>query len=209
MTEPAGPIASSEPDARLRDRLRAETRGEHEALDALFADMLEPGSGDLYTTFLRMNREAHRAIEPLLAPADLAFDASRREAAERDCAALGLGSETAPAERERARTLLPSRPGRAEAFGMAYVLEGSRLGARFMIKALRAEGRDADSRKDLPTHYLEASGDTRPFADLLKAMEVASLSRSEADTAVEAARTTFRYFRALALGSDIGGTAQA
>lgn len=210
---PLPPVAEPSGDrpARLRDRLREETRPEHEALDALFETMFRPDAAALYATFLRMNREAHRAIEPRLAggalPEDLAPGGERRRAAERDCAALGLPDASAPHERDLAARLLPERPTRFEALGMAYVLEGSRLGARFMLKALARGEAGADARNGLPAHYLEASGDTRPFADLLKAMERASAR--EGDEAVRAARATFRYFTALATGRSFEETAQA
>ncbi|MBB3997011.1 biliverdin-producing heme oxygenase [Aureimonas pseudogalii] len=177
----------------LRERLRIETRQDHEALDALFDGMLEDESDRRYRGFVAMNLLAHRAIEPRLvgALAEAGWQpGDRLEAAERDARALGLEAAEPPPF-PLAPLAVPA------AFGVAYVLEGSRLGARFMLKALKAREADAP-RNRLPTHYLQASGDPSPFRNLLTAMNEAGMTEDDQTLAIEAARRTFRYFRQIA-----------
>ncbi|ALN72318.1 MULTISPECIES: biliverdin-producing heme oxygenase [unclassified Aureimonas] len=183
---------------RLRDRLRLETRAEHEALDAGFDGMLAPGAEALYACFLLTNRAGHEAVEPLLRQSPLARSnpaawepGGRLAALAADCRDLALPRFAAPAR-------LPLSPSLPEALGAAYVLEGSRLGAAFLLKALR---RSPGSR--LPVRYLLASSDPEPFRRLLAVMSAAGLSEREADRAVAAANQTFRTFRALAEGARI------
>lgn len=182
---------------RLRDRLRVETRAAHEALDAEFADMLQPGAEGLYARFLLTNRAGHAALEPALLASPLAqlrdgaWQADGRlDALEADCTALRLPAWSGPA-------FAVQTPNLFEALGMAYVLEGSRLGAGFLLKALRRQAPGADR----PVHYLEASSDPEPFRRLLALMNAQSPSTDEADSTIEAANRTFRHFRALAEGA--------
>lgn len=186
-SDPAAPT----PDrtATLRERLRRDTRTEHEALDARFAGMFaEPGL-PRYRNFLAMNLAAHRAIEPVLAVSPLVglgwSPDGRLEALEQDAADLDLEVETAAFPLDA--------PSRAEAFGMAYVLEGSRLGARFMAKALQPT--HDGPRNAMPVAYLEVSSDPAPFRTLLTAMADAGLSEDEETRSILAADETFRFFR--------------
>lgn len=190
---PAAPI----PDraTSLRDRLRRDTRTEHEALDARFEGMFaEPGL-PRYGGFLAMNLAAHRAIEPILAASPLAgagwSPTGRLEALERDAGTLGLDTahEGIPAFPIPAPTL-------PQAFGIAYVLEGSRLGARFMAKALRAD--PAGPRNAMPMAYLDMSSDPAPFRGLLAAMAASGPGGDEEALSVIAADETFRFFREIA-----------
>ena len=194
MPQAAFPDAAGDREPpTLRERLRTETRQDHEALDALFDGMLEDESHGRYRGFVAMNLLAHRAIEPRLvgALAEAGWQpGDRLEAAERDAHALGLET-VEPPPFALAPLALPA------AFGVAYVLEGSRLGARFMLKALQAREADA-TRNGLPTHYLQASGDPSPFRNLLTAMNEAGMTEDDQTLAVEAARQTFRYFRQIA-----------
>lgn len=185
-------------DETLRDRLRAETREPHEALDARFAAMMG-GERAVYARFLAMNRDAHAALEPLLARSPLGETwraDGRLAAARRDCDALGLAEPAAPSRFERAELT------RAEAFGVAYVLEGSRLGAKFLLRGLARD----PARNSMPTHYLQASSDAGPFAGLLRSMAETGLPRDEFDASVEAARATFRFFGRLADRYETAGT---
>lgn len=196
------PSFSGQPDfaaaPRLRDRLRLETRSEHEALDAGFDGMLAPGAEALYAQFLLTNRAGHEAVEPILRRSPLAVfnpaiwePGGRLEALTADCRALALPRFAAP-------TRLDLSPALPEALGAAYVLEGSRLGAAFLLKALRRS-----STAHLPVRYLLASRDPEPFRRLLGVMNGADLSERDGDRAVAAANQTFRTFRALAEGARI------
>lgn len=178
--------------ARLRDRLRMETRAEHEALDAGFADMLAPGQEPLYARFLLTNRAGHEAVEPLLSRSSLPWtDDGRLAALRADCRALRL-PRLSPPPPARLSLALP------EALGAAYVLEGSRLGAAFLFKALRRNGPSG-----LPVRYLQASSDPAPFRRLIGLANETAWSGAEMDRAVASANRTFRTFRALAEGARI------
>lgn len=186
------------PGEALRDHLRADTREAHEALDARFADMIG-GDPARYELFLVMNRDAHAAIEPLLASSPLAARwaaTGRLEAARLDCRLLGL-EETKPATH-----LDLVVDGVPAAFGLAYVLEGSRLGAKYLLRALAR----APARNPRPTHYLEASSDAAPFTGLMRAMARESFSQAELSRSTEVARQTFRFFGRLADEHETSGT---
>ncbi|WP_061930797.1 biliverdin-producing heme oxygenase [Aureimonas sp. AU22] len=199
----ASPSSQSVPS--LRDRLRADTREAHEALDASFAGMFADATGTRYARFIAMNRAAHAAIDPVLAASPLAglkdeeAPADRLDAAHRDALALGL----APAP--PVRFPLPG-PDLFEAFGIAYVLEGSRLGAKYMLRAIKIDQRTDDVR--WPTDYLEASSDARPFTRLLDRMAAERADEPAIRRAVEAADVTFRFFRSLC-GDDDKRTTRA
>ncbi|WP_156369400.1 biliverdin-producing heme oxygenase [Aureimonas sp. Leaf324] len=197
--------APSRAEPSLRDRLRTDTRDAHEALDASFSDMFADASGAQYRRFIAMNREAHEAIEPVLAGSPLGRPgaggdhADRLDAAQRDAQALGI--EPRPAS----PFPLP-RPDIFEAFGIAYVLEGSRLGAKYMLRAINRDERLSGAR--WPTHYLEASSDARPFTRLLDRMAAEPASEDDMRRATAAADATFRYFRMLC-GDDDERTTRA
>lgn len=186
--------SSSGPASSLRDRLRADTREAHEALDASFAGMFSDSTGAAYRRFIAMNLAAHAAIDPILAtslpaaPWEGEAPADRLDAARRDARALGLEPEATPA------FPLP-RPDLFQALGIAYVLEGSRLGAKYMLRAIKRDEPSGDAW--WPTHYLEASSDARPFTRLLDRMTAERADEADIRRAVEAADTTFRFFRGL------------
>lgn len=131
-------------DSLLRDRLRAATAYDHTVLDAKVAGWrIETPLG--YGAFLSASAMA-------LAPLELALERAgvadwlpdwpkrvRRTALARDLAELGL---EAPPFRV---AVVPSRD---FAVGLLYTLEGSRLGARFLVRQVRAAGHG------LPLNYL-------------------------------------------------------
>lgn len=199
VPDPAVAIEAAEA-ASLRDRLRRDTRIEHEALDACFEGMFAEPDLRRYRVFTAMNLAAHRAVEPILTavPPGPRWSPGRRLAAlEEDARALALP------EHEPAAFPIP-RPDRAEAFGIAYVLEGSRLGAKFMMRALGDPG-VRDDGDPVPARYLGASSDIGPFRDLLAAMAEAGLTEDERLRAIAAASATFRFFRETAERVDATG----
>ncbi len=201
---PASP-SQDHPAPSLRDRLRADTREAHEALDASFAGMFSDPEGAHYRRFIAMNLAAHEAIEPVLAASPLGLmedgtpETPRLRAARQDARQLGL-PDISPG-----RFPLPA-PDLAEAFGIAYVLEGSRLGAKYMSRAIKRDTSGGDTR--WPTYYLEASADVRPFTRLLERMAAEPVDEAGIRRAVEAADTTFRFFRMLC-GQDEKRTTRA
>ncbi len=124
----------------LRARLRSETRAAHEALEARL-DRQGRWSLPRYIAFLQATLAVVEPLQPgiarLLAPhgvrLDEALDAPTRLRA--DLAALGA----TPTLRDAFGFDSPPLRDAADAFGAAYVIEGSRLGARFIAAALREQ----------------------------------------------------------------------
>jgi len=170
-------------DSLLRDRLRMATSQRHAALDAQVAAWrIETPPG--YGAFLSASAMAIRPLELALERAGVAGwlpDWSRRvrrAALARDLAALGLEAPPfAPA-------VVPSRDFGA---GLLYVLEGSRLGARFLARQVGAAG------QGLPLAYLtQGEGDDlwRSFLAWLETPNVGTRT----DACEDGARYGFQCF---------------
>lgn len=166
----------------LRQTLKSRTDDVHEELDALLGCFDLAGRDD-YRAFLRVHARVLPAVERALEEGGIAeilpdWDSHRRTPLiERDLAALGEPmpspiSVTAPA-------------GRGELLGTAYVIEGSRLGSRFLAR------RVGDA---MPAEYLTAAGQQRAWPALLHALDQAELAPAEMDRAVSAARACFALF---------------
>lgn len=135
------PAAFSEPDAKelhdgagsvpfkLREHLKRKTDAQHRRLDLAFADVAT--SLDAYGRFISMNHAAHEVLEPLVESAVRRFPVlspftAMRGYLDADRRALGLPRKAlTPLPCEEDHLLLT-------AIGILYVLEGSRLGARFI-----------------------------------------------------------------------------
>ncbi|WP_454718407.1 biliverdin-producing heme oxygenase [Caulobacter segnis] len=128
----------------LRDRLRAATSEDHAALDAVVAGWrIETPIG--YGAFLSASYAALAPLELALEKAGVAEQLpdwpqrARRAALAADLAELGLEAPSF----EPAEVTSPEA-----AAGLLYVLEGSRLGAKFLARQVRAAG------AGLPLAYL-------------------------------------------------------
>lgn len=156
MSFPPAPIRVKDPiragdkvsDSTLRDRLRAATAESHAILDATVSSWrIETPLG--YGAFLSASALALIPLELALERAGVAdwlpdWDKRvRRTALARDLAALGL--EAPPF----AHAIVPSSD---FGVGLLYTLEGSRLGARFLARQVRAAGHG------LPLSYLTQAG---------------------------------------------------
>lgn len=178
----------------LRQRLRSETRERHEYLDARFAGMHLAETVDAYHRFVRMNAACHALAEPILAQSALvaAFpDWTTRDRSShlsRDMAEMGL--QPLAAASPSAAFAKPDLP---EAIGMGYVLEGSRVGGRYIYRLVIA--RLAESAWAAATfHYLESTEEPDRFRDFTIRAE-ALLSRDlDVDRAVAAANACFDLF---------------
>lgn len=108
----------------LHHRLRTETRAAHDRIEAAFDLAGSLASRAAYIDLLRRLHAFHRAFEaaagPRLAGTAIGAYLGREALLRRDLAALGAEQDTdAPAF---------AYPGRPEALGAAYVVEGSMLG---------------------------------------------------------------------------------
>jgi heme oxygenase len=172
----------------FRARLRAATADEHRRTEDSFAAALAaiPDSRgvDSYAAFLVAHARAFPAIGRALSfRLDWAPWRARWRDLQADLAALDLDQ---PPE-----LVLPSVASAAEALGMAYVLEGSRLGSSVILKRIPAH---------LPAAYLRAGLDRAPWQRLLALLE--TVAPADEPAAVAGARAAFRAFReAAAVGA--------
>lgn len=167
-----------------RDRLRAATAESHAALDAVVSSRrLETPQG--YGAFLSASAAALAPLEVALeraAVTDWLPDwprRTRRAALVSDLAALGL-------EPPPSRTAFV--PSRDFGVGLLYVLEGSRLGARFLARQARA-GLD-----DPPLAYLTHGAGEDLWRSFLLWLEAIPKVGFWTDAAEEGARYGFRCF---------------
>lgn len=167
-----------------RDRLRAATAESHAALDAVVSGWrIETPSG--YGAFLSASAAALTPLEVALERAGVTDwlpdwpRRTRRAALARDLAALGLAPPPCRA------AFVPSRDFGA---GLLYVLEGSRLGARFLARQARA------SLDDPPLAYLTHGHDEDLWRSFLAWLEAIPKVGFWTDAAEEGARYGFRCF---------------
>jgi heme oxygenase len=163
----------------LRARLRAATADDHRRTEAGFAAALADFP-DSYGDFLTAHAMAFPAIGQALAAAlDWQPWRDRWRDLAADLAALDLDTP-------RALTLPPATSA-AEALGMAYVLEGSRLGSALLLKSVPA---------GLPRAYLAGGSDRAPWVRLQVLLGAADPADEAA--AIAGARAAFQAFRAAA-----------
>ncbi|WP_226584407.1 biliverdin-producing heme oxygenase [Acuticoccus sediminis] len=205
---PLADSASRVDPADLRWRLRGATAAAHETLDRRFETLADPGDTRAYHAFLRMNHACHALLEAWLAPVvGPARDPAGRAAAPAgavpprqpltaalaaDLAALDL----APLPRDGLADLVTALPqGLSEAAGVLYVLDGSRLGARTILKGW------ARQSKGLPsTVYLTAAAaSSGPVFGAFDAL-CAHIDPADVAQTIVAAQAAFKLFeRASAL----------
>jgi heme oxygenase len=169
----------------LRERLRDATAAAHRELDAqmsAFDLAVLPG----YRRFLEASAGALLPLEAALVDANVAKmfpdwpERTRRDAITSDLARLGRdahGTVSVP-------PLTPSGM-----IGTMYVLEGSRLGAKFLLKAVADAG---DPRLGEATAYLRHGAGKRLWQGFLA--RLADEEDCDEDEAIEAARSAFAAF---------------
>lgn len=172
----------------VRGLLRAATQEAHGRVDARFArfDLASPQG---YRDFLR----AHLAVLP---DCEAWLDASdtagliadwpfrrRSEALLADAGRLGVAGAM---PRSPPRRLHP-----AEVFGMAYVLEGSRMGSAVLARRALA---NTDPQCRAATEYVRHGEGQGFWPSFIVALEAADAVRANPDAAIDAARATFALF---------------
>ncbi len=167
----------NEVDMSLRARLRAETRGEHERVDAAFGSC-DFGCPDGYRHFLMAQAVAWRTLEPVLKGGS----AERAAALRTDLDALGL-APPAPLE----DVDLPN----AGSIGTRYVLEGSRLGSTVLLRDLQTRSPDMAGRA---SHYLAASSRLDEWRKLSTMLQKPSLHDASETIMIDDARRIFGLF---------------
>ncbi len=170
--------------ATLRSRLKTATSSLHEQVDRAFGDFrLDTSAG--YRDFLLAHARAVIPAEAALERAGILrlmpdwFERRRREALRRDLAQLG---EAVPEPLP-----VPQPVSAAWCWGFAYVLEGSRLGARVLSRIVESQ------EAGLPLGYLGQGSDEPLWPRFLDRLETAAQDLPFEEM-VEGARAAFALF---------------
>lgn len=177
----------------ILDRLRAETADLHAAVERESGLVDDRVRMDDYVRILGRIHAFHAAVEPTIARAvrDEPFMAPRRRIADLDRDLAALGGRPGPAR----PAWTPVAPGDIPAgLGAAYVLDGSRLGARTVAQHLF---RRLGLRADTGASYF--TGDPRAAVDLWRETvdRLSQLPSEAVDAAVRGASATFEAFRTI------------
>jgi heme oxygenase len=163
-------------------QVRAATAADHDAVDAAFGEA-DLADRDSYGRFLTAHALALPAVEgALVGVGGLPELRPRAPLIADDLSALGFAVPT-PLDFAAPKTS-------AAAFGMAYVIEGSRLGGGMLAK--RVGG-------DLPTAYLSATHLSGEWRGFLAALDQAAGGEDWIAEMIAAARATFDLYRRAAL----------
>ena len=158
----------------LRQRLRAETRPEHEALDVAFG-ALDLGDVHDYGLFIRAHHAAHTLIEPRIAPAP-----PRLAALARDLDALGL----APLQNFDVPAIQTADPR-----GLAYVVAGSHLGGKILHRRWESS---ENAKIRAAGHYFAVPNVKEHWQITLKVLK--GTTPDNHNSVVEGARSAFSCF---------------
>jgi heme oxygenase len=170
-----------------RGYLRAATNDLHARLDARLAPLVTQGDAG-YREFLLRSAMALLPLEQALNEASISNlladwpQRSRSGALRLDLAALSL--------REPLGAAAPKVRGEAFQFGMLYVLEGSRLGARLLLAEVEALSRASQAA----TRYLSHGQGLSLWPSFLQRLEASQQVRREPEQAAAGARAVFRQF---------------
>jgi heme oxygenase len=175
------PFAQNPEASRAIDRLRQETRSAHGELDASLGLVdrlcsLQQRAAVL-AGYYRFHQAAEAAIAPFLASVvDLDFAARRRSRLIVDGLGI-LGQEVSP---DRAASFGIST--QSEAFGALYVLEGSSLGGRVILKELRRRGASLAGLGFLDPYGFNTGPRWRSFLAILEREVVSGEQQGDAVT---------------------------
>jgi heme oxygenase len=172
--------------------LRTETSEAHESLEAhpvskaIAADHI---TADSYIRYLQIMERVVQGMESALEPRLEAHVADIRDRSKTDWIAADLVALNAGANPFPAFAELEERPETGRAFGAYYVLEGSALGGRVILKQLPQELRESGNR----TRYFEGYGkQTGPmWQRFLGDFSTYVLTSKEEGQAIEGARDAF------------------
>ena len=184
-TDTTAPRRSRNAAKGVRHSLRVATAEAHERLDACSRE-LNLADRQTYGRFLMAQSGPVLALETALEHFGVArlladWPSRRRTAALRhDLEYLGLCSESCASVRLRSV---------AQAFGTLYVLEGSRLGARVLLRQILA----AAPSLEPATRFLSHGSDPRLWTTFLQTLE-ANVAISDLVEAAQGARNAFALF---------------
>lgn len=192
------PRPTTEPLPELSDRLSAQTRSTHERLDQSIMAARPFDSLEAYGRFLVVQHGIHRDVAPLYASDMLAevfpgvAARGRLEALDQDLADLGLPRPVYHND-PATESLVAQRA--AEVYGWLYVIEGSNLGAAFLLKFARKMGL---SEAHGARHLAEPPEGRAPYWKSFKqALNAAPLSDADTTRALAGAEAAFARVQAL------------
>lgn len=182
------------PVSDILERLRAETRDAHEAIERDLAWETRVTSRDGYRALLARFWGLHVVLEPALADAlqDPTFFNPRRRLLHlaADLTVLGLDEASIGA---LPRAFIPLPYDRDQAFGALYVLEGSTLGGQVIAKQV---GRMLGLSPDHGCRYYAAHGrETGPMWKAFRQRLAEQAHTGNPDAIVTSATTTFDTMR--------------
>lgn len=176
--------------------LRGATHPTHEALDASIMAARPFDSVANYARFLKVQHAFHRDVAPLYAAPALANlipglpGLSRFRAVTQDAASLGVTLPEYSAPPAAGEGL-----GIPEALGWLYVIEGSNLGAAFLLKAAKKMGLSEDHGA---SHLAEApEGRANHWRAFKEALDAVPLTEAEEARCIAGAEAAFARVRAL------------
>lgn len=172
----------------LRYRLRAATEAEHSLLDRRMSRMLQEQSGG-YEKFLALMATVILPMESALNEAqvwNILPDWPQRTRSEALLADLAELDISAP-DGGRSCSHLPLSD-EAYVHGVLYVLEGSRLGGRVILRGLE------QAQRRRPTHYLSHGHGSTFWQTFLVQLEGSHAARDNPEAAITGAKTTFSLF---------------
>lgn len=182
------PLSERDELRSLRDQLRNSTAELHARVDRHMGQLLQQTDGG-YAEFLLMSAAAILPLENALEAANVAailpdwVERSRSAAILADLADLSL---SAPAGRsiDGDQRLTDE----AYQFGMLYVLEGSRLGARVILRELQG------SMQPLPVRYLSHGQGQPMWQTFVRSLEASSAANQNRELAISGATAAFNMF---------------
>jgi heme oxygenase len=174
----------------IRELLRSATASDHAQVDQRFAPLLVQGFAG-YREFLRLSAAAVLPLEQALVEAGVErilpdwTQRARGPSLRADLAELGIAAPSCAQP--------PAIGGEAYQFGMLYVLEGSRLGAKILLPNLAGH---------FPALRYLRHGEGQPlWPSFLKRLESSGAVRRSPDGAVAGAHAAFAWFGATAPNS--------
>lgn len=173
-----------------RHLLRTALKATHDRIEGGF-DGLKLDAFDDYRLFLRVNAAALLPLEAQLSECSIEEWVPdwplrvRTRAVRSDLQGLGVYS-VSPMATPELKTF-------AELLGAAYVLEGSRLGARYLLGAVEASG---DPRVRASTAFLRHGQGERFWPTFVAILNTKLASQSDFDIAVRGAEAAFGVFAA-------------
>lgn len=179
--------------------LKQGTSSTHESLDRRIMS-LEPFSDrERYALFLRTQLRLHQAVSgwyqhtELQQRLPLLKDRDRLSAVQLDCADFGLSDEALEQDQMAVLTVIPTDPD--QAIGWLYTVEGSNLGAAFLLKYAKTHLQLSEA---FGARHLAAHKDGRGlhWRQFKAALDALALDEQQQQAALQGAQDAFAFARA-------------